>query len=162
MSDLRFVSVMMFCGSCKSISRSNGRLMHLFVSDELPWSSFEKEKGERKNVIELHFISLQGELVGRCFPHYPHDEVRRSYGALNNGVLGGKRSTLLAVMARLLLDIETSNRFGNTCCDMPSLQYILHNVFFEKTFVGYPYNSGFYTQTVGPRGLAIEHKLEFG
>ena len=58
MSDLRFVSVMMFCGSCKSISRSNGRLMHLFVSDELPWSSFEKEKGERKNVIELHFISL--------------------------------------------------------------------------------------------------------
>ena len=103
----------------------------------------------------------QGELVERCFPNYPHYEVKRSYGVLNNGVLGGTRSTLLTVITRMLFDIEASNRFGNTCCDMPSLQFILHNVFFDKTFVGYPYNSAFFTQTVGPRGLAIEHKIEF-
>lgn len=96
----------------------------------------------------------------RCFPSYPSQEVFRTYRFFNVGVMGGTRSMLLALLSHTIAHMDVAQHFGSTCCDMSTTQLILHTKFYENVFVGYPFNSAFFTQTPGPEGLAVRHKPE--
>ena len=100
----------------------------------------------------------QANAYKRCYPHLPRNEVFQSYGLFNVGVIGGTRSAVLTFLIHFLLNLEVSTHVGNSCCDMPSIELLMHTVFFDSGFVGYPFNSAFFTQTPGPRGLTIRHK----
>ena len=100
----------------------------------------------------------QANSYKKCYPDYPRNEVYKSYGLFNIGVIGGTRSAILTFLIHLLLNMENSRHVANSCCDMPSIELLMHTVFFDEGFVGYPFNSAFFTQTPGPRGLNIRHK----
>ena len=107
--------------------------------------------------IETHGMS---RTFRGCFDHHKFErEIQKLYGVFNNGVIGGTRSTVLTLLIYIILNMnEAVQSYG--CCDMSSLEIVLHTFFFDKTVVGYPFNSAFFTQIPGPFGLAVKHKAE--
>ena len=106
---------------------------------------------------------IQRSDFDQCFQNsreWRTDEVMRSFGFLNSGLIGGTRGAILAALTYLTYCLDrTSN--NNCCCDMSSVQYIFHIIFFEQLFIGYPFNTAFKVSSPGPFGMVAKHKDTF-
>ena len=87
-------------------------------------------------------------------------ELVRSHSVYNAGLSGGMRHAYLAMLERVIDNLDASLYKSNKNCNMAAFNIILHKYFFEQIFLGYPLQSGFKVGAgiPGPFGMIFKHK----
>ena len=104
--------------------------------------------------IEEHYLC---HLFRRCVPNFKYeDEVLRTYGFFNSGILGGSRPVLLALISRILLYLDIATL--GAVCDMAAANAVFHAYYYDRTFSGYPFSAPLAVGIYSQQGVAVTHK----
>ena len=109
--------------------------------------------------IPFHDTSNTSNVVkiyNRCYKYYPRD-ILNLHGNHNPGVLGGKRSVLLAALKQLTQYIEISSREN---CNTAASSYLFHTLYIDSILTGWPLQMGFMTNQPNTPGLCVLHKWD--
>ena len=74
----------------------------------------------------------------------------------NAGVIGGSRHVILAFLEKLVVYLDATPAAVN--CNMPAVNYVVHQYFFHQLFTGFPLTSRFLRFQASPNGVYIIHK----
>ena len=74
----------------------------------------------------------------------------------NAGVIGGKRSKMMAALHWIVQTLNTTPHKLN--CNMPAVNYAIHRYFSDVVYTGFPLTSRFLQQQSHPKGVYITHK----
>ena len=101
------------------------------------------------------------ERLRTCFGNYSVDAGRLSKllhmdTVYNAGSIGGSRETVLDLLAMMVAYLDSAPTSLN--CNMPSVNYAVHEHFFEKAFTGFPLTSRFLRHQSAPKGVYLVHK----
>jgi nucleoside-diphosphate-sugar epimerase len=74
----------------------------------------------------------------------------------NAGTVGGSRAVVLNLLAVVVVYLDATPPSLN--CNMPALNFVVHEHFFDKVFTGFPLNSRFFRFQSAPKGVYLLHK----
>uniref|UniRef100_A0A1X7SIF8 Uncharacterized protein n=1 Tax=Amphimedon queenslandica TaxID=400682 RepID=A0A1X7SIF8_AMPQE len=100
-----------------------------------------------------------GNMLTKCFPNLKDvekNEILNLYGTFNSGTLGGSRHTLLSLLSRMILYLDTASLDG--VCDMVTANVVLHLQQYDHVYPGYPFSGSFFIGIAGQQGATIWHK----
>ena len=96
-------------------------------------------------------------LFRRCLSNFKYEEeVIKTYGVFNSGILGGSRHVLLALFSRILLYLDHASL--SAVCDMATANAVLHHHYYDRTFSGYPFSGPLAIRIYSQQGVAVTHK----
>jgi len=97
------------------------------------------------------------KIYDRCYKYYPRD-ILNLHGNHNPGVVGGKRSILLAALKQLTQYIEMSSHEN---CNTAAFSYLFHSKYLiDYILSGWPLQMGFTTNQPNTPGLCVLHKWD--
>lgn len=86
----------------------------------------------------------------------PVRKILQMRTVFNAGVIGGRRSKMLAALQRITQTLDHTPHQHN--CNMPAVNYAMHLYFSDVIFTGFPLTSHFLQHQVNPKGVYITHK----
>lgn len=110
---------------------------------------------------DLHSMPWMTTRLTRCFGTWsveqgPVKRILKMRTVFNAGVIGGRRTKMLAALQRITQTLDQTPHEHN--CNMPAVNYAMHLYFNDVIFTGFPLTSHFLQHQVSPKGVYIIHK----